>query len=232
VLTLRDATTAEPVALDAARVRLLVVTGADRLTALRAHVVADTARRALDLRGRRAVVATTGSEAVDAEALLALNVPPPDRAAEAGRAGAVIVATSDAGSGGDGARCVVPVGAVRADASAPADPLTTRLALLTTPYRDRVELTASTLDAAAARLGSLRGLVADWAESPSAAPPAELVSRFVAAVEDDLDTPAALDVLDGAAGDPGVPDGARFELFAYADRVLALDLARDVGRPR
>ena len=27
-----------------------------------------------------------------------------------------------------------------------------------------------------------------------------------------------------------IPDGARFEAFAYLDRFLGLDLARDVGR--
>jgi hypothetical protein len=30
--------------------------------------------------------------------------------------------------------------------------------------------------------------------------------------------------------DPAVPPGARFETFAYLDRILGLDLARRVGR--
>ena len=32
--------------------------------------------------------------------------------------------------------------------------------------------------------------------------------------------------------DDAVAPGARFETFAWADRLLGLDLARDVGRPR
>jgi hypothetical protein len=50
------------------------------------------------------------------------------------------------------------------------------------------------------------------------------------ALADDLDTPAALRVLAELAGDPGVPDGVKFETFAAADRLLALDLARDIGK--
>ena len=46
----------------------------------------------------------------------------------------------------------------------------------------------------------------------------------------DLDTPAALRVLAELAVDPGVPDGVKFETFAAADRLLGLDLARDVGK--
>jgi hypothetical protein len=50
------------------------------------------------------------------------------------------------------------------------------------------------------------------------------------ALADDLDTPAALRALDDLAGDPGIPDGVKFETFAAADRVLGLDLARDIGK--
>lgn len=32
------------------------------------------------------------------------------------------------------------------------------------------------------------------------------------------------------ADDPAVPDGVKFETFAAADRLVGLDLARDVGR--
>ena len=40
----------------------------------------------------------------------------------------------------------------------------------------------------------------------------------------------ALRSLAGLAGDQEIPDGAKFESFAYLDRFLGLDLARDVGR--
>ncbi|WP_326648155.1 MULTISPECIES: hypothetical protein [unclassified Streptomyces] len=41
--------------------------------------------------------------------------------------------------------------------------------------------------------------------------------------------PAVLDLLASVERDPDVPGGARFETFAYLDRVLGMDLAREVG---
>jgi len=37
-------------------------------------------------------------------------------------------------------------------------------------------------------------------------------------------------VLRGFEKDDGMPDGCKFETFAWADRLLGLDLARDVGK--
>jgi hypothetical protein len=85
-------------------------------------------------------------------------------------------------------------------------------------------------DTAAQTLGRWRSLVARWARSPSGAmsrPHADAIAR---AFGGDLDTPAALRVLAELADDPGVPDGVKFETFAAADRLLGLDLARDVGK--
>ena len=53
---------------------------------------------------------------------------------------------------------------------------------------------------------------------------------ITAAFTDGLDTPAVLGELAELAGDPDVPDGVKFETFAAADRLVGLDLARDVGR--
>ena len=50
------------------------------------------------------------------------------------------------------------------------------------------------------------------------------------AVEDDLDTPRALQVLRRLEKATDVPDGAKFETFAWADRLLGLDLVRLVGQ--
>jgi cysteinyl-tRNA synthetase len=50
------------------------------------------------------------------------------------------------------------------------------------------------------------------------------------AVEDDLDTPRALQVLRRLEKSADVPDGAKFETFAWADRLLGLDLTRLVGQ--
>jgi cysteinyl-tRNA synthetase len=51
------------------------------------------------------------------------------------------------------------------------------------------------------------------------------------AFEDDLDTPRALQVLRRLEKDASVPDGAKFETFAWADALLGLDLVRLVGSP-
>ncbi|MFS4096902.1 hypothetical protein [Streptomyces sp. AF1A] len=48
-------------------------------------------------------------------------------------------------------------------------------------------------------------------------------------VEDDLDLPGVLAVLGDVEKATDLPDGARFETFAHADRLLALDLTRDLG---
>jgi hypothetical protein len=54
--------------------------------------------------------------------------------------------------------------------------------------------------------------------------------RLRTAWEDDLDVPEVLHVLRSVeeAG-PDLPPGARFETYAYADRLLGLELTRDVG---
>lgn len=112
------------------------------------------------------------------------------------------------------------------------DPLAIRLAVLRVRYREPAELSIDLLAAAGEQVLRWRHLVADWADEPSRPISAEYWARFTAALDDDLDTPAALAVLSELADDPAVPAGARFETFAAADRMLALDLVSLVGRPR
>jgi cysteinyl-tRNA synthetase len=112
------------------------------------------------------------------------------------------------------------------------DPLALRLFFLTGRYRQQMNLTWDALAAADKRLGRWRGKVADWAEAPSAAMAAHYVQRISAAFDDDLDTPSALVVLSELEKDADVPAGSKFETFAWVDRILGLDLARDVGKPR
>ncbi len=111
-----------------------------------------------------------------------------------------------------------------------ADPLALRLALLQHPYRTGLTLGRDGLAAADTLLGRWRGWLQRWALSPSRPMCAEYVADFLAALDADLDTPSALRSLAGLAGDQEMPDGAKFESFAYLDRFLGLDLARDVGR--
>ncbi len=109
------------------------------------------------------------------------------------------------------------------------DPLALRLAFLTQHYRAPMGLGWQTLDAADQALREWRKHVADWARSSSKPMSAAYLRDVLAAFDDDLGTPAALDMLRALAGDGGVDPGSKFETFAYLDRLLGLDLARDVG---
>ena len=110
------------------------------------------------------------------------------------------------------------------------DPLALRLALLQRPYRDEAALTRDDLEAAGEMLTGWRALVSHWARSPSKPMCAQYVGDFLGALDDDLDTPAALRTLAALAADQVIPDGSKFEAFAHLDRFLGLDLAREVGR--
>jgi len=109
------------------------------------------------------------------------------------------------------------------------DPLALRLAFLQHRYRQQMNLTWQVIEGAATTLTRWRTRVAGWAASPSRPIPDDWREEFRAAVRDDLDTPRALQVLHAVEREAG-EDGAKFEFFAYADRILGLDLVRDVGR--
>jgi cysteinyl-tRNA synthetase len=110
------------------------------------------------------------------------------------------------------------------------DPLALRFAFLDHRYRQQLNLTWEVLAAADRTVRRWRERVAEWACSPSQAMCAQYVSDFNAAFDDDLDTPAALRVLRSLEKASEIPPGAKFETFAHADRLLGLDLARDIGR--
>jgi cysteinyl-tRNA synthetase len=95
-----------------------------------------------------------------------------------------------------------------------------------------MNLTWDALTAADRRLRRWRTRVAEWAEQPSAAMSADYVHRLGDAFDDDLDTPTALVALGELERDAAVPVGSKFETFVWVDRMLGLDLARDVGKPR
>ena len=93
-----------------------------------------------------------------------------------------------------------------------------------------MNLSWSTLTAADDVVHRWRQRVAEWANSPSRPMCAQYVADFTAAFDADLDTPAALRVLRALERDSEIPPGAKFETFAYADQLLGLDLAREIGR--
>ena len=110
------------------------------------------------------------------------------------------------------------------------DPLAARLAFLEHHYRQQLNLTWETLAAADATLRRWRGQVASWAASPSRPMCAEVTGQIAAALDNDLDTRAAVAALRSLEKDPEIPPGSKFETFAHADQVLGLDLAADIGR--
>src|SRR5690606_23635939 len=118
---------------------------------------------------------------------------------------------------------------VRDVAEAGLDPLAVRLAMLEHRYRQQLNLTWETLRGADRTLRRWRRKVAEWAEQPSRPIAADYAARAKAALDDDLDTPAALRVLRELERDESVPPGSRFETFLELDHILGLDLSRDIG---
>jgi cysteinyl-tRNA synthetase len=110
------------------------------------------------------------------------------------------------------------------------DPLSARLAFLEHRYRQQLNLTWQTLEAADATIRRWRERVAAWANEPSRPMCADYSDRIFGALDEDLDTPAALRALRELERDARIPDGSKFETFAAVDRVLALDLVRDIGK--
>lgn len=108
------------------------------------------------------------------------------------------------------------------------DPLALRLVFLENRYRSQMDLTWATLEAADSLLRRWRRRVATWAQSPSR-PLDASYQLMMDALNDDLDSPRALQVLRRLDKDEAVEPGAKFETFAAIDRVLGLDLVREVG---
>ncbi|MFD7494075.1 hypothetical protein ACFV8T_16925 [Streptomyces sp. NPDC059832] len=113
-----------------------------------------------------------------------------------------------------------------------ADPLAVRLLLLGRPYATPVTVTGPALAEARRTLRDWRRSVADWAQQPSRPIPTDLLRQSHTALTENLDVAAVLALLAEVAERPDVPPGAKFETFAHLDRVLGLDLARDVGHQR
>lgn len=206
-------------------------------TNLRVLLVADLLVRALELGGTPVWALLSGGrqQAQLRASAAALGVRPfedsPD--VSAGPVGAqVIHVAAEAGPAGDGARIVVaPAHHENPGTPDDTDPAVLRLALLARHHSAPARLEAAALDEARATLTRWRGAVARWARRPSRPMPDEVRGRLRDAWEDDLDVPRVLDVLYHVETEPELPDGARFETYAYIDRLLGLELTRDLGSP-
>jgi hypothetical protein len=226
------------------------------LTALRVLLIADLLARTAGLRGLQVLTALAiGGPAEQAAVLqsdadaLAIHPPaartsPRDAPSALGGPIDVHLVSQDARAGPAAAGLSVSVGASqlagagsRRDPAAGdgllaghrCDPLAVRLALMSFPCDQPAALTSDDLAGAAETLGHWRQQVAQWAESPSRPVPAPIAEAAWAAFAG-LDTVSALALLRGLVPDTSVPAGAKFEAFVYADRVLGLDLAREIGR--
>lgn len=225
-------------------------------TGVRVLLIADLLARAAELRGLQVLTAVVFPGEPPEEPGYAertaglLGIHPPASRAGSAEASAVLGGPADvhiAGARGADDRLrglFTLAGAVRvptpgsgergsAAGAMPAaeDPIAIRLALMSHPHEHAMDLDDGMLARACEMAARWRDQVADWAESPSSPMPPPIK----AALDDafgDLDTPQALQLLTALTQEAGVPDGARFETFAFADRVLGLELARHVGRPR
>ncbi|MEW2621002.1 hypothetical protein [Streptomyces sp. NPDC048106] len=239
MLRILDARTGEPVAAAPARRGLTRIEarapGAD-LTSLRVLLTADLLARALELTGLQVWPTAPGRPAELSAAADALAVRPFEEAHVPGAGVVWVVAGDEDVPGAEGpVVAVAPVkragegGDPLRDPSLLGDPTALRLALLSVPHGETVTLDEAAVRGAAERLAGWRRDVAGWARQPSRPVPEAVRGRLKEAWEDDLGMPGVLAELAAVAADPAVADGARFETFAYADRLLALELTRDIG---
>jgi cysteinyl-tRNA synthetase len=125
------------------------------------------------------------------------------------------------------------VAPVRAKVPYPgADLATVRFALAGVPYARPLDVTRSLLARSQDILDRWRDRIDQWSRHPSRPVPTTLRTAVIAALDDDLDVAAAVAMMSKLDNAEGVEPGAKFEAFTYLDRVLAVDLARDLGRMR
>lgn len=207
-------------------------------SALRVLLVADILVRALELGGTPVWALLTGDrEQAELHAgAAALGTRPFEDRRDVGPGWGEAQAVHVVGEGGaapDGVRVAVapvaPVAPVETEAIPEgADPAVVRLALLTARRGTPARLDEAALTEAHGTLLRWRRAVAAWARQASRPVPDEVRGRLRTAWEDDLDVPEVLRVLRWVE-ESELPEGARFETYVYADRLLGLDLARDVG---
>ncbi|WP_326761469.1 hypothetical protein OHB35_42570 [Streptomyces phaeochromogenes] len=254
MLRITDARTGEPTDATPARRGLTRVEAhvpRPDTTGLRVLLVADVLVRALEISGTPVWTVLTGTEGraeLRARAT-ALGIRPFEDERDSGsglgeaqvlrvcapESGAADSAGVDDGAGRDETASGLRVEVAPADAdSGVADDderaSALRLALLACPRREPLRLDEAALTDAEYTLRRWRGAVATWATRPSGPIPDPVRQQLRAAWEDDLDVPAVLAVLRKVETSGTVPDGARFETYAYADRLLGLELTRDIGR--
>lgn len=232
VLRITDARTGEPAEVRRALTRVHAHTPGNTPSALRVLLVADVLARALEL-GGSPVLFVADPPAALRERADDLGVRQSETAG-ATRGGRQVLHVTVPGAPvdadpGTGTGIGIEVGPVTGTGGPAAAGTALRLALLSHPRRTPVTLDATALAEAADTLDHWRGSVAAWATRPSRPVPEPLRQALRDAWDGDLDVPAVLDVLRDVERARDVPDGARFETYAYADRLLGLELTRQIG---
>ena len=99
------------------------------------------------------------------------------------------------------------------------DPLAVRLCFLENRYRSQMDLTWAAIEAADALLKRWRKKIKVWKQN-------EIVTdlEFLAIIDNDLDTPRAVQYLRNVEKNEDLPDQA--SRFLFADKILGLDLDR------
>ena len=208
---------------------------------LRPLLLSDLVRRVLERQRVRLVVSRYGFGEIDEAEAALLNLRPPEHTLPAGRFDLIGSGAATDGSvflhtRTDQWYCVygeampndgTTLGQV---IEAGFDPLALRLALLRHHYRSPLQLDKAALSMADEQLRAWRSAVASWAELPSAPMSAPHVERAEAAIDDDLDLPAALAVLEELAEEGGVAPGSKLETVLHLDHILGLDLSVQIGR--
>ena len=245
MVRVRDAATGRLVALPKRGGVLGVCVHAERsgtqvsTTNLRLLLVADVLMRAVELTGVQVLTVLTGVRPDEAAELVAAadrwTIRPPVTVVAGGDpvstlgapVGAHIIGPTTTRTALDGV--VLAVGPVVDHATSERiDPAAVRLALLSHRHDEPADLSAAS--AAESRLEMWRARVAEWAGSPSRPIPSRFRGRAEASLADDLDTAAVLSLLDDIDADRTVADGAKFETFAFLDRVLGLALTSAIGQ--
>lgn len=99
------------------------------------------------------------------------------------------------------------------------DPLAVRLCLLENRYRSQMDLTWQSIKAADMTLKRWRRKIQEWGVQADV-----LDSQFISIIENDLDTPKAIQYLRAVEKDESLAN--RSSIFLFADKVLGLDLSR------
>ena len=108
------------------------------------------------------------------------------------------------------------------------DPLSSRLCFLENRFRSQMDLTWDALEIADSQLKKWRKKTEQWGDSSE-----HLIDHeFLKAIENDLDTPRALQRLREVEKSSEIVDTDKRAIFIYADMVLALDLTRVNSREK